>query len=362
MRIGLVVYGPLDRRSGGYLYDREVVDELTARGHTVVVVSLPERSTTGAIDALPGLELLDAVRTDVVDRIVDAELDVLIEDELCHPSLVGVNRRLPASLPIVSLVHLVITPGVQSRWRSTLVGAIEGAYFRSVDGFVFNSHAMKAATGTFVDPEPSVIAHPAGDRFGEPVDAATIDRRATEDPFQVVAVGSVTPRKGIDTLLRGLAAVDGHWRLSVVGSTAVDPAFVRRLRRLAIDLGIDDRVTFTGRVDDETLSDQLASAHVLALPSRYEGFGIVYVEGMGFGLPAIASTSGGAADIVEDGVNGRLVPPESPNAVAAALQELLGDRDLLSSYARNAVETYREHPTWAETTETIESFLRSIAE
>ena len=184
---------------------------------------------------------------------------------------------------------------------------------------------------------------------------------ATRDPFRVVAVGTVTPRKGIDTLVEGLSRVDPDWRLRVVGDTTVAPDHVAAIRDLAARLGVDDGVRFVGRVSDDALREELRSAHVLALPSRYEPFGIVYLEGMAFGLPAIASAHGGASDFVDEH-NGALVPPDDPAAVAAAIGPLARDRDRLAKASRAARETFRSHPTWAETCSRVRRFLADLVD
>ena len=105
----------------------------------------------------------------------------------------------------------------------------------------------------------------------------------------------------------------------------------------------------------------MAAAHVLAVPSAYEGFGIVYLEGMGFGLPALATTAGAAAEIVTDGGNGYLVPPGDVVALAARIQSLLDDRALLARLSAAAVAGYAHRPTWAETTAAMRQFLVTIA-
>lgn len=361
--VGIVVYGDLDTRSGGFLYDRRLADHLLERGWAVEVVSLPERPYRRSIltNLTPGL----------VRRLEG--FDVVVEDAYCGPSLFLANRRLET--PVVALVHYLRSAVVGEGVDSRVVRTIERDYLRTADAYVFNSRPTREAVAELcgVDGDerpggageeaslPGVVAPPAGDRLGTA--PALSGDRLTRNPFGVVAVGNVTPRKGISTLIRGLSRLEAgiDWRLRVVGDTAVAPGHVASLRALADRLGVADGVAFAGRVDDDALREELRSAHVLAVPSRYEPFGIVYLEGMAFGLPAIASANGGASDFVGEH-NGALVPPGDDEAVAAAIGPLARDRDRLRRLSEAARDTFRAHPTWEETCGRVRRYLRRVVE
>jgi glycosyltransferase involved in cell wall biosynthesis len=352
MRVGLLIYGPLDGRSGGYRYDLELVRRLRRRGDEVTVLSLPERSVVRS--------LADNLSRPLRRRLREADFDVLLQDELCHPSLALLNDRVDLPYPVVSVVHHLRASEPGRGVRRRAARHVEARYLRSVDAYVCNSETTRATVAAFTDPTPSVVAPPAGDRFGAPVGPDRIRERAGERPLRVVAVGTVTPRKNLHLLLRGLAAADADWHLTVVGDPTVAPGYASRLRGLVRTLDVTDRVTFAGRLDDDALSDVLDRCHVFALPSTYEGFGIAYVEAMGFGLPVVASAAGGATELVTDGREGFLVDPASPVAVTEAVETLSADRDRLVGMGLAARERFRSHPTWDETAATVRRFLRGL--
>jgi len=349
MRVGLTVYGSLEERSGGFRYDRKLVEGLRAEGDTVEVVELPWRSYgRGLLDSVSG-ELRDRLRVDV---------DVMLQDELAHPSLLRANRRLP--YPIVSIVHHLRAS--ERRRLSPLYRAVERQYLGSVDGAVCNSEVTRdVVTGLGVDSGATVVAPPAGDRFDPDIDDDEIEARAGERPLRVVFVGNVARRKGLDTLVEGLAAADADAELTVVGR-AVEEGYVGDVRRLIRRKGLTDRVRMAGELSDDRLAAALRSGHVLAVPSRYEGFGIVYLEGMSFGLPAIASRAGGATETVTHGENGVLVDPDDPAAVAGAITRFAADRDRLASMGIAARRRYERQPGWPAVTARVRSFLAEIAE
>lgn len=367
LRVGLVVSGDLDDRTGSSVYDRKLATYLDAAGDEVVVVSLPEREYVPAFGANLDPRLIRRLRG----------CDVVVQDAYCHPSLLGINRLL-RSTSVVTVVHYLRWKEERPPWQTRLLRGVECAYFDTVDGFVFNSTATEETVRAAVGGEgavggeaavgseaavgnepPSVVAPPGGDRLGA-TDTPVPDH-LREDPLRVVAVGQVTPRKGTTTLVEGLSRVTGPWELTVVGDDEADPEYARRVRELAARREVADRVTVRGRVSDDRLTAALERSHLLAVPSRYEPFGIVYLEGMAYGLPAVASAHGGADDVVEHGENGFLVEPDDAGAVTDAVAPLVRDRDRLGRLARAAHETYRAHPTWADTCGTVRRFLHRVA-
>jgi glycosyltransferase involved in cell wall biosynthesis len=351
VRVGLVVYGPLDRRSGGYLYDRELADRLEAAGDDVEVVSLPERSYPAAT--------LSNLSRGLRRRLERAEFDVLLQDELCHPSLALLNRRLEVDYPVVSVVHHLASEEPRTPWRNRVVGGLERAFLRTVDAHVCTNRTTRDAVLTLAEGR-SVVARPGGNRFGGAVPAEYVRARSHRGPLRVLFVGNVTPRKGLDTLVEGLARVRAEWELTVVGDVDVAPSHVAAVRERVADLGVGDRVTFAGRLPDPDLAAQYARSHLLAVPSAYEGYGIVYVEGMGFGLPAVASAAGGASEVVHDRHNGRLVPPGDASAVCDVVAPLCRDRTRLAEMGLSARRSYLEHPTWDDTAERVRAFLADL--
>ena len=117
------------------------------------------------------------------------------------------------------------------------------------------------------------------------------------------------------------------------------------------------KVFFRGILDGEALVERFEHSQVMVMPSSYEGFGIAYLEGMGFGLPAIATTSGAASEFITDGENGYLIPPQNSSVLAERLTTLANDRALLAQMSINALQRYQGQPTWEKTMDGIRDFL-----
>jgi glycosyltransferase involved in cell wall biosynthesis len=146
----------------------------------------------------------------------------------------------------------------------------------------------------------------------------------------------------------------------VVGAES-DREYARSVRQQARALGIDDRVRFAGRLSDAALADRFRESHLLAVPSLFEGYGIVYLEAMGFGVPPLATTSGGASELITHGEDGLLVPPDDSDAVAEAIQSLQTDRATLREMGLAARRRYECHPGWDESMAEVRRFLERVA-
>jgi glycogen synthase len=152
-----------------------------------------------------------------------------------------------------------------------------------------------------------------------------------EDPFsgvgrpRVLFVGRLAPQKGVRALVAAAGLLeDESAQVLLVGDGPERPALQREAERL----GVGGRLHFVGFLAHERLPAVMSHADLLVLPSLYEELGTVLLEAMQAGLPIVASKTGGIPDVIEDGVNGMLVPPGDPKAIALAIDRLLANRDL----------------------------------
>ncbi|MEW6335677.1 MAG: glycosyltransferase family 4 protein [Thermodesulfobacteriota bacterium] len=358
MKIGLVIYGDLDLVSGGYLYDRMLVGHLKGRGARIDILSLPARSY--------GLLLADNL-SGALPRAVKAHgFDLLLEDELNHPSLFYLNRRLRKVLkgPIIAIVHHLRSSEPRPAWQNAFYRRVERRYLEGVDGFVFNSDTTRLAVETVLGTTPpSVVALPGGDHLLPRLDDGALARRCHEaGPLRILFVGNVIPRKGLHTLLAALDRLRREsWLLTVAGSLSADRRYAARIRRRISRSGFDRRVTLLDTVPTGRISDLMETHQCLAVPSYYEGYGIAYLEAMGFGQPLIASRAGAAPEGIDDGREGFLVAPGDSEGLAEAIGRLLRDRTLLETMSRAARARYRGHPPWAAGMARVEDFLERMA-
>ncbi|MCU1574528.1 MAG: glycosyl transferase group 1 [Micrococcaceae bacterium] len=189
--------------------------------------------------------------------------------------------------------------------------------------------------------------------------------------LRIATVGRLVPRKGVGTAVSALArlaelGLDNVELLIVGGATAAaeldsDPE-ARRIRALAQELGVADRVIMCGQVPREDMPALLRSVDVVICTPWYEPFGIVPLEAMACGKPVVAAAVGGLIDTVVHGSTGLHVPPRNPYAVADALARILGDpalaRELGSTGARRVRSRYSWDRVAADTEKIYLAMLR----
>ncbi len=349
MHIGLVVYGSLEQTSGGYRYDRKLVEYLRKQGDTVDVISLPQR--TYPVDLFSGFSRS-------LQRRLNRPYDVLLQDELCHPTLWRVNHRLKRPRTIVSLVHL-LRSGPPRRRTRRFVRQIERSYFQTVDATICTSANTKRRVQALAD-VPSLVAYPGGRTEGAALTQRDVQNRAHGNPLQILFVGTVSPRKETLTLVKALNGVEGAWNADIVGNLDAHPDYVDRVRSQIKRSGLSERITVRGPVSNDLLTRLLRRSHVLAVPSRYESFGMVYLEAMEYGVVPIASAVGGASEYIDDGRTGFLVDPGNSGQIQTILNLVQRNRKTLASLGGRALKRTEAHPTWQSSLSRIREFLHSI--
>jgi glycosyltransferase involved in cell wall biosynthesis len=356
MRVGLVLHGNLKTVSGGFFYDRMLVDYLRRQGDRVEVISLAWPAYARA--------LLDNVSPLVWRRLQEVSVDVYLQDELAHPSLFWLNRRLRRlkQAPLVAIVHHLRCAESWPAWQKACYRWVERRYLRSVDAYIANSLSTREMVERFAGRgKPGVVARPGGDNLAGSVTPREIEARARTQPFTILFLGNLIPRKGLHTLIAALACLPlKNWRLYVAGNLQADPPYVERIRRQLDALRLHGRVFLLGHLSRDQVAAHLARSHLLAVPSSFEGYGIAYLEGMAFGLPAIASTAGGAGEIITDGQNGFLVEPDDAATLAHRLAGLMEDRNELIAMSLAAKDRSAAQPTWEETGSLVRGFLHGL--
>ncbi len=158
----------------------------------------------------------------------------------------------------------------------------------------------------------------------------------------VARINKVENFKGHDVVLRALPRLLERYPdlvYDVVGDGDARP----ELEQLARSLGVADAVRFRGIVSDKQLSTIYADASVMVMPSAREGFGFVFLEAMAHGTPAIGGNIDAAPEVISDGETGFVVDPYSVDAVAAAIDRVLGDHGLRERMSRAAVARAHAH-------------------
>ncbi|HET8814545.1 MAG TPA: glycosyltransferase [Solirubrobacterales bacterium] len=301
---------------------REIPDYLVPLGRTMGF---------GANGSVSNLAPFPAGGVAAPRRLVRAgEFDVIHVHEPLVP-LVGWNATLGANDPVVGTFHAYSTKPLPN-YIANALGARR--LFNRLSARIAVSEAAAWTGRRWFGGEYTIIPN------GVDVAAAATTRHQPADHLRIVCIGRTDERKGIPVLLAAFNALSEHVpaRLSIIGLEAAD------LDRYPLDTEVKAKIDAHGKVDRAQLWEEVGAADVLCAPSLAgESFGMVLTEGFACGTPPIASRIAGYSDVVNDGVDGLLVPPGDAQALAEALQRVWHEPQLLetmSSAARRSAERF----------------------
>lgn len=323
------------RVSGGNVFDRRLSAGLSAAGWVVRLteVEVSEAAMRAALASVPGRGLV------LVDGLVAGRAPAAIEDSA-------------ARLRIVVLAHMVSAafPGADPR----LIDDEHRALCAATAVIVTSPWTRSELVGRELVPLDRItVATPGADRAE--VGAGTRGGRS------LLCVGVIAEHKGQDILIDALAGLRARktWRCTIVGSSAIDPAFAERLAARAEDLGIADRITMTGVLGEGELDAAYRAADLLIAPSRTESYGMAIADALGRGIPVIASRVGGIPATVAPGRSTVLVSPE-PWALSRALGRWMTDPALRGRLKREALRGRGDLPRWRDTVSVVAQSLARI--
>ncbi len=347
----LIVPGPLDQRTGGYLYDARIAEGLTALGWTVKAHGLEGRFPEG--DACAESSLARALAG--IPQGARVVLDGLAMSPLPDPLRAHRDR-----LRLTALIHhpLADETGLDAAEHARLT-RLESESLAQCAGVVVTSTFSARRLGEYGVPTSRIRVVPPGT---DPARAAV--GPGPGEPPRLLCVGSVIPRKGQDVLVRALARVAAlPWSCLCAGSLTRAPEFADSVLELARALGLEDRIDFPGELGAPELDTLYHSASVFVLATHYEGYGMVLAEALTRGLPVLSTREGAVPDTVppEAGV---LVPPGDEAALAIALEELLSGPEGAARRAGLAEGSLRHGgslPTWDDATLAFEQAVLQIS-
>lgn len=327
-----VLPGDPETRSGGFLYDRKVIDALRAAGWTVTAHALPDGFPFPSDEARAAVEQLLAKLPDQSAVVIDGlALGVL-------PAEVGRHAK---RLRLIGLVHhpLVDETGLDGATRRQLHASEREALIQVVGVITTSHHTARGLAAYGVPADHIRVAEPG-------VEPAPLTAGSGGDGPVLLCVASLTPRKGHAVLLEALAHLKPHpWRLLCAGSAERDPDCAAALRQQCEQQGLSDRVSWLGEADAATLDALYHGADLFVLASHHEGYGMVLTEAVVRGLPVVATSAGAMPEALPEGA-GVLVPPDDPSALAATLSPLIADSKARAALAAGARRARESLPSW----------------
>ncbi|HEU4686220.1 MAG TPA: glycosyltransferase family 4 protein [Nitrospira sp.] len=300
-------------------------------GATVVPLDLaPWRKWTSFVARRSSVERLKSVIRDLRPSVIH------VNDIWWVPHVLRARSGMERPVPVAAHVRQEIEPGKAGRYELDRVDAV----------IAISRHVEQALASGGVKPEKIRMIY-SGIRFGPPARPAP-DRAEvrsalglSEQDVLVGTVANVFPRKGYHVMLRALPAmIEAVPALHYAIAGTEDSAYVRSLRQLVHELGLEGRVHFAGFQDP--VQPFVAALDLYVHPALMEGFGIAVAEAMAWEKAVVATRTGGLPEIVEHEHTGLLVDPGNIDQLSQAVIELLRDRTRREEFAKQGAVKVRE--------------------
>lgn len=347
-RLAFVVPGRIDQLTGGYLFDRRLVEGLHERGRNPALFELEGRFP----EACPlAIEAARACLAGLPDG------STVVIDGLALPAFADCLAEQAQRLRIVGFVHhpLSLETGLNESQRALML-ALEGQLWGGLRGVICASaHSARAVIEAGVPGEWVRVASPGVAR-----QALTTAARAP-GAWRLLTVGTITPRKGHLLLAQALSALrDLDWQWCCIGSLQRDAQTVAALRQLIADRMLGDRVRLLGEQPAQSLAAAYREADLFVLPSYHEGYGMVLTEALSYGLPIVSTRAGAIPDTVPAEA-ALLVEPGDGLALAEALRRILGNGALYARLASGARRAAPELVDWPQAVDRWVDALDALA-
>lgn len=342
-----VLPGDIRAATGGYIYDRRIVEGLESLGWRVTVHSLDSSFPNPTDAALAGAR-------STLQQLPDGAIVVI--DGLALGGMPDLLAEQNGRLRLAALIHhpLALETGLSPERQRKLDYAEQRALAGVDRIIVTSSWTMRRLIDQGV-PSKCVHAVVPG------TDPAPLARGSGDTPLKLLCVATLTPRKGHSVLLEALEKLrDRSWHLDCVGSLQRDPETGAAVRGQIKKLGLTGRVTLLGEIADELLAEQYARADLFVLATHLEGYGMALTEALSRGIPVVSTTAGAVPDTVPADA-ALLVPPGDSAALAEALATLMDDPAARNALARGARRARSELPTWDEASVRFAAALEGLA-
>jgi glycosyltransferase involved in cell wall biosynthesis len=340
------VPGDLATPTGGYRYDRHIIQELRRIGWQVDVLDVGNGfPMPSVVQRATALAILSKVPRGCP----------LVLDGLAFGALPEAGT-LRCRTPLVALVHqpLALETGLATA-QAHAFRKSERAALAAAARVVVTSEAtariLIADYGVLSD-RISVV-RPGNDRVPPA-------RGSSDAVVRLLSVGSVVPGKGYDLLVAALATIAGlPWRLTIAGDRTRNRGAAAQLDADISTHGLADRIAVLGAVPPERIVELCLGSDVFVLASRFEGYGMALAEAIAHGLPVVSTMVGAIPDTIPAGT-GLLVPPNDVAALAQALRRLISDRSERRRLAINARAAATRLPTWQESARLFAGAIKTV--
>jgi glycosyltransferase involved in cell wall biosynthesis len=344
--------GDIETVSGGYLYDRYVIRELTAQGWDIELLSL------GPSFPFPDEETL--IKAGYLLSQIEPGKPIVI-DGLALGVMPEAIAQASANHLIIALIHhpLAFESGLTTDQQVKFQRS-EKLALSYADHVIANSPltAQTLMESFGVDGKKITTVIPGTNQVSPPLHQVR-NHFTSENEFKWLSVGSIIPRKGFEVLIEALAPLNEMpWSLSIVGDNTRDVKAYSDLLEKIASFHLQDRIHIHGVIDSMRLDSLYRGADGFVLASLFEGYGMAYAEALSYALPVVGTSGGAISQTVPDSA-GILIPPGDVTSLTAALKLVMLDSHRREQFSLGAKEAAENLPTWIESAKVFADVIKA---
>lgn len=345
--------GDLDTLTGGYIYDKKIIQALQNQGWIVERLSLgdafPDSAPSNLQVAARRLAEVPAGNMLVIDGLTLGTMgDLASLFAIRMPVNAAGCTPTSAQSGFVALVHhpLALESGISQETAKALFDAEAKALAYASHIIVTSPTTADTLQSMFsINRDRISIVVPGTER---PAMHQKTREATPGEPTILLSVGSIIARKGYDVLVNALSRLrDLDWELRIVGDQTLDCTVFDALQAQITRLNLSDRIHCLGTLSSDALDAQFAQADVFVLASHYEGYGMAYAQALMWGLPVIGTTGGATRQTVPE-TAGILVEPGNTDELTQALHRLITAPGLRERLAHAAQKHAQALPSWED--------------
>ncbi len=241
-------------------------------------------------------------------------------------------------------------------FKKVLTGMCEKYMMKNADIMICNSEYTTGITSRYRKLDCKVVIAPPGMQTSPQTNQELVgDKR---NPFRLLYVGEISRVKGLKYLIEAIALLGQiDFTLDIVGGAAQEPYYMKQVESLVAEYSLFSKIKFRGYCDRETLDHLYEISSLLVVPSIVEGYGMTVAEALCFGLPVVASNTGGIPEVLGNSGAAILVPPADRTALADAIRKLYEDPAACSRMSQAAFERSSQISNWSDFDEILSEQL-----
>jgi len=293
-------------------------------------------------------------------KVMDEDFDIINCHDYGNVVAPAITYRKKYKTPVVWMANDLPTYHSRFRrrgpiyWAKALLNDFRGSWMhkhyqmnciKQIDSVVVLDQRNKDLFSKHLASKATIIRSGLDIKYFSPPERQTLG----SSKFQVLTTGIFFPHRRFEDVVEAMKILtdDGlEGQLDIVGAEDCAPKYAQKIRYLVEDYGIRQQVRFLGHVSEEELLLEYRSADAFVFPHSPQTWGLAVFEAMACGTPVIVSTGCGAAEVLTNGKNALLVPPESPQEIAERLKQLMQDKELWKKLSRNGRKFVEENIRW----------------